>query len=482
MVRGRLKREAVRLAGRLGALVEGRRHREECGPGYRCERETARRDALTGLGTRSVISEEGAGVLRAAVRRGEVAAVIVFDLDDFKWVNDTFGHAAGDEVLRTFGARVRTVLRDADLAVRLGGDEFAVVLAGLPSTAALDAVAERLRHSLVAGIALGEATIHVQVSMGAAVLGVDGKTLPELLDAADTAAYEVKRGAHRRWHQGDRRVVARQVQDQSPSVEELEKVLEEGHLLVHLQPQVGAATGDVVGFEALARWEHPRLGLLQPRDIIPLAERGGLTRRLTLAVVENALAAHEAMRLELADCRIAVNVSTRGLFDNRLLEEMAVLLAAHRNPAPALTVEITEPAVTPSAPVARALEELQSLGCRISLHEYGTGQTSLTSVAANVAVRELKVAPELAGEVVADPDARRLVRAVVSMAHSLDLDVVGEGVESAVLADVLRELGCDVLQGFHIQPPAPLDQTLAWARAWPGVRTRSLGMDDCSPP
>ncbi|RIK16239.1 MAG: hypothetical protein DCC50_05580 [Acidobacteria bacterium] len=466
------------MLGRLGEMVgRAARHR---GLQHLAAGRAAQRDELTGLWTRSALAALGPRLLRAASRRGEVAGVIFFDVDDFKWVNDTFGHSAGDEVLRTLGARVRAVVRDKDLAVRFGGDEFVVVLSGLPTMWGADVVTERLRHALEADIALGETSLTVQVSAGIALLGVDGFSLAELLDAADHAAYTVKRNRQSPWHRhspaSDARTGPRPTGPPAPNAEELRRAIHDGGLLVHLQPQVDAATGSAVGFEALSRWEHPRLGLLGPRDIVSLAEREGLKREVTHTILDKALACHAVLRKEHPDSRMAVNISTRSLLDEQLAPRLAELLARHGTHPGKLTVEITEPAVSPSAAVSRALGRLESLGCRLGLHEYGTGQTSLTSVATNRAVRELQLAPGLAGRVLTDPDARRLVRAVISMAHSLELEVVGEGVESTELAAELRHLGCDVLQGFHIQAPAPLPEVLAWTRAWPAASRTALGL------
>lgn len=421
-----------------------------------------RRDPLTGLGTRAVLGDLAAR-LEADPRP---RALLVLDLDGFKHVNDTLGHPAGDAVLAEVGARIAGVLGPEDTAVRLGGDEFAVLTGPLAGSPATGELAARLLDALATPVAVDDLEVSVGVSLGSAVRGADGRDLEELLRSADHAMYRAKAdraaGGRRRpvpgaWrgHEADGEVV-----------DELRRAVAGGQLLLHYQPQV-AWTGEVVGFEALLRWQHPRRGLLAPSSFLPVAERNRLLTRLTLVAVEQALAARGRLAAGGApDAGVSVNVAARDLLGRDLLPQVAELLQASGEAPGHLVLEVSEPGPFPLPAVEELFADLDRLGVGLSIHEFGTGQSSLTALSRYAGLRELKVDPTLVGRVADDPAAARLVRALVSAAHGLEVVVVAEGVEDAETAACLGGLGCDRLQGFWIGPPGDVDTTLAWLDRW----------------
>jgi diguanylate cyclase (GGDEF)-like protein len=450
------------------ALGEERRLVEET-------EQRATQDDLTHLGNRWLLDRWGDHLLAVSRSQGRTAAVLLLDADDFKRINDTLGHDGGDRVLAEMGRRIRRAVRDTDLAVRLGGDEFAVLTGDLTSPDDAERLAERLLGQLAAPVVVDDVHIGVQASLGIAVSGEDGDDLDALLRSADEAMYAAKSSGPGQWRRatgGAERPRA----DRGRIVAELRDGLPVEQILLHYQPQVDATTGELRGFEALARWQHPELGLLTPSEFVPLAERAGLMTQLTAAVLDHALRDQRVLAATGPGVRISVNVTARNLLHHGLVAEVARDLDAHQATAALLTLEVAEPSVGTDASVADVFGQLAELGCRISVSEYGTGQSSLTALAHLRGIREIKVNPGLVGRLPGNEDSRRLLRAITTAAHSLRVEVVAEGVESVALVREVRELGCDVLQGYHIGSPAPLDEVLGWAESWPGLCGERLGL------
>jgi diguanylate cyclase (GGDEF)-like protein len=436
---------------------------------------TAMLDRLTSLGTRSLLFERGELSLTRARASGKTAALLLFDVDDFKRINDTLGHHAGDRVLAEFGRRLRRGVRDRDLAVRLGGDEFAVLTSQINGSEDAEGLADRLLAELAPPFVLDDIELYVRSSVGIAVFGEDGESVDELLRAADLAMYAAKGLGAGRW------------QRYNPSSEALAErwsTLDEDvrsgslvdQLVLHYQPQVDVWSGEVVGFESLVRWEHRDLGLLAPQQFVPLAERAGLMSQLTHAVLDRALDDYAQLRESAPECSISVNISPRNLLGRGLVSDVRQLLAGHGVPAERLTLEVTEPAPGISPAVNETLSGLVELGCRVSVSEFGTGSSSLMALSRYEGIRELKLDSGLVADVLGEPASDRLTRAIIGTAHALGVRVVAEGVESRQIVAHLRDLGCDVLQGFYVRPPAVLDEIRHWAEQWPALREERLGL------
>lgn len=423
-------------------------------------RRQMQRDQLTGLATRAMLEEDGDELLDRAAEAGRHAAVLLVDVDELKAVNDLFGHAAGDRLLATVGRRLEEAAGPDALIVRLGGDEFVVLAHSLDTPDACEALATELLGSIGRELLVGEAPVQVRASLGIAVLGENGATLEELLAAADQAMYQAKARRTGGWA----RAVGRADLAQPDLVAALVAGLPDEQVVVHHQPQTRAADGRVVGFEALVRWQHPTQGLLGPGAFLQAAERSGRMARLTATVLDRALADLPELRAHAPGATMSVNVSMRHLVDPGFAAEVGDALTRHQADPGALVLEVTEPAPGPTDAVEDALGRLAELGVRVSIHEFGVGQSSVTALSRYPAIREVKIHPGLAGRVVDDPAAERLVRAMVESARALGVDVVGEGVESDAVAARLTRLGCDRLQGYHLHEPATVSVLLPWLR------------------
>lgn len=417
-------------------------------------------DELTGLGNRAMLHEQGDRVLRRLEAQGGLMGVFLLDLDNFKQINDTLGHAAGDRVLVEVAHRLKSVLGDSDLAVRLGGDEFAVLTA-LRCRDDARILMERLTGSFVVPVVIEDVHLQMFASIGVALQGVDGHTVEDLLEAADAAMYAAKAGA------GSRLAVPRADALRRDGrlarlAEDLSGGLPEDQILVHYQPQVEATVGQVTGFEALVRWQHPEFGVLKPGEFLSIVKRCGLMTRLTLLVLDRAVGDLAHLRETAPGVTVSVNISRRNLLSQGLVPDVASVLRRHQVEPSALVVELTELAPGPSVALTAAVQGLEDLGCQVSIHDFGSGQASVTALSQYPAIREIKIHPSIVRRVSTDPAFERLVLAIVHAAHSLGVRVVGEGVETVSVADRLRRMGCDRLQGYLFHDPATVEELSPW--------------------
>jgi diguanylate cyclase (GGDEF)-like protein/PAS domain S-box-containing protein len=415
-------------------------------------RHQAFHDALTGLANRSLFTNrvEHALVLRSQQVRAEVA-VLFLDLDDFKGVNDTLGHAAGDTLLRGVGVRLRDALTPSYTVARLGGDEFAVLIeevAGAPT--AVDA-AERIVAALQAPFELEGREVFVTASVGIAL----GTVADDLLRAADVAMYRAKASGKAQYVMYAPRM-AKDLVGRLELVAELRRARCEDEFVIHYQPVVELESGAVVGVEALVRWAHPTRGLLLPTEFIPLAEETGKIVELGKWVLAEACAqvAHWRMETPGAEALLLnVNVSTRQVRHGVLVESVRAALAESGLPPEALTLELTESVLARRHEELRAvLADVAALGVRLALDDFGTGYSSL-SLLQDLPVHTLKVDRSFVNALDADTTQQGFVQAIVDLAHTLDVSLVAEGMETAAQTTELRRLGCRIGQGFHFAPP-----------------------------
>jgi len=419
----------------------------------------ARTDELTGLGNRRYLDQ----VLHAfftdqAQDRGTMRELsfIYIDLDHFKEINDSFGHSAGDELLKQLGPRLRSSLRHSEVLVRLGGDEFGVVLVDTQADAAT-AVAHRLMGSLDEPFVLNGVNASVGASMGIATAPADATDTDGLIRCADIAMYRAKLGdaafaaydpnldgGGNLWHLGD----------------ELRTALEEGALVLYYQPQLDLRTGEISAVEALLRWPHPRLGFVPPDKFIPLAEGGGLMPSLTAWVLDQALAQCSIWRAAGKRITVSVNASPTNLLDAGFTDLVKHLLGKHDVPAESLVLEITETSVIANLEgIKRVVRELRELGVVVSIDDFGAGFTSL-GLLGELAVGELKLDGVFItglGTGCRERDLE-LVRATTDLGHAMGFRVVAECIEDEATLDLLRDLGCDLGQGYFISRPLPADR------------------------
>ena len=418
----------------------------------------AHHDDLTGLPNRAALLAAGAAAL-SGLRPGESLAVVLMDLDRFKEVNDTLGHAAGDRLLAQVGPRLAPLVREVDVLARLGGDEFAVLLPGV-SPAGARAAAERLRRALVEPFVLDDLALDVEASCGVAVsVGPGPHDIHALLRQADIAMYaakELQRGVQLY-------DPAKDTHDRSRLVllSEFRRAIAEGQLVVHYQPKVALPGGDVVGVEALVRWQHPTRGLLAPGHFLAVVEQTSLIEPLTAAVLDQALAQVRAWADAGLELPVAVNVSARSLHHADLPDRVLDRLRAHGVPAAMLRLEITESALMAEPQRAReVLARLHAAGVRLSIDDFGTGYTSMGHLQ-RLPVDELKVDRSFVTDMTTSPEDAVLVRSVVDLGHHLGLTVVAEGVEEASTVEALTALGCDVAQGYLFARPQPAAEITA---------------------
>ena len=427
-------------------------------------RRQARTDELTGLPNRRWVYEaiEAADGLAGPAR----LAVLVIDLDRFKEINDSLGHAAGDALLRQVGPRLAERLRPGDLLARLGGDEFVVLAEGLDDGEAL-ALARRLRRELQRPFRFGSMGLTVDASIGVAVRPGHSRSAEELLQLADLAMYSAKSGRTGAALYDDAR--DGQGRHRLEMIEQLRTGISAGQLVLHYQPKLDLRSGAVDGVEALVRWQHPTRGLLYPDAFIDLAESAGLMSRLTVAVLDMALAQCRAWADAGLPLGVAVNVSPTDLVDDTFPRGVATLLARHRVPAESLVVEVTESLLMADrVRAASVMDRLRAAGVGISIDDYGTGYSSLAYLA-SLPVTELKLDRAFVASMPTSPRAAAVVTSTLQLARSLGLVLVAEGAEDQETVDALTELHCDLVQGYHISRPMPPAQLETWLRSRLGV-------------
>jgi diguanylate cyclase (GGDEF)-like protein/PAS domain S-box-containing protein len=416
-------------------------------------RNLAHRDPLTGLANRFLVSER---IDAAMARRDEEHAVslLLLDLDGFKAVNDSFGHALGDELLLGVAGRLMTCLRSNDLAARLGGDEFAVLLETVDPQEAVR-VGERILEAIAAPFALSRAEIVVTASIG--VVHADGdRTTQDLLRDADVAMYMAKGEGKNRlveFHPSMQQRVATRLQLES----ELRAAVSAEQFELHYQPLVNLDTRCIVGVEALLRWRHPERGLLAPGEFVGVAEETGLIVPIGRWVLETAIA--QAARWQPADpgqlLSVGVNLSPRQLYDDEFFATALAALKRAGLPPAALTIEITENLLLGDSSLAEErLAELRAQGIRIAVDDFGTGYSSLAYLR-RFPVDVLKIDRSFVSPLSGDPRPSALVSSIIELAKALDMDTVAEGVETPDQAAVLNSLGCHVAQGFYFAKPKP---------------------------
>lgn len=434
-------------------------------------KEQAERDSLTGLYNRSVLTDSLQRACARARRGGYMGALVVADLDKFKSINDMLGHDAGDALLREVAARFGTALRISDIIVRLGGDEFAIILPRIAGRAALDRLMGRVRKAVSRPVAIGSHQIMPNCSFGVSLFPDQANTPNELMKNADIALYEAKGTTRGGWCIFDK-TMRSGLERRERLATALRDDLSAGRLAIALQPQVSLADGRHVGFEALARWNlngRP----VSPGEFIPVSEETGSIVPLGTFMLETALSSVHAMeKAGFAFGTICVNVAAAQLKHDGFVPLVATMLKRFRIAPSSLELEITENVLLDRAvdTIAPTLDQLARLGVRIALDDFGTGYASLIHLK-RFPVHRLKIDRSFIGDIETSPDSAAISRAIIGLAHSLDLRVVAEGVENERQLAYLRAHGCDYVQGYLFGRPlqgSELDDYVA-ARARPAV-------------
>ncbi|HUQ29409.1 MAG TPA: EAL domain-containing protein [Usitatibacter sp.] len=428
-------------------------------------------DGLTALPNRAMFNEQLGQAVRTAKRAAQPLAVLVFDMDRFKTINDTLGHPVGDQALREVGVRVRKALRDSDVVARLGGDEFAVLLTTSGTEHAARVVAGKITKALEEPLVIDGQPMDMAASIGIARFPEHGDDPSALMRAADVAMYEAKRAksgfsvydpAH-----DERR------QEFLTLLGELRRAVEAGELVLHYQPKMALEENRVAGVEALVRWRHPQRGFIDPEHFIPFAEQTGYISAITRWVLSRAIEQCGVWERTGLRIRMSVNISARDLqLGDALLQDVSAALTAAELPAGMLTLEITESALMADPGAAQStLRKLRELGVATSIDDYGTGYSSLAYIK-QLAVNELKIDRAFVAGMEADRKNAAIVRSTIELGHNLGLTVVAEGVETDHELAELRRFGCDAAQGFYFARPMPAASFERWLS---GVRDKSVG-------
>jgi diguanylate cyclase (GGDEF)-like protein/PAS domain S-box-containing protein len=423
-------------------------------------RELAERDILTGLANRHVLVDRLEGDLAERRERGAIGALLLLDLDEFKEINDSLGHAAGDRLLQAVGARLRAALRDTDTIARVGGDEFALLLRGLRSLAAAAYVAEKILAALAEPLVLEGRLIRPSGSIGISLLPGDGNDAAELMRMADIALYQAKakgRGTFCFFEPALLTVIERRRRIALA----LETAIKTEAFGVALQPIIRLASGERVGFEALARWQLDGMPL-QPDAFIGIAADSGSIVALGRIVRRRALeAASRLMAAGVETGSLAVNIHAVELKQSGFVDELAEQLAAFALAPERLAVEVTETVLLDrdDAAISRSLEALRRLGVTITLDDFGTGLASLTQLK-RFPVDRLKIDRSVIRDIATDAGDAVLVKGIIDLGHTLGLAVVAEGVETAEQLAFLTASGCDCAQGYHLGAPRQLADLL----------------------
>jgi diguanylate cyclase (GGDEF)-like protein len=415
----------------------------------------ANEDPVTGLPNRNWLMRFLPEALERAAQRHGMLGLLFIDLDDFKNVNDTLGHAAGDEVLKGVAGRLRSVLRPTDHVVRIGGDEFTIILEPMSSEADASRVAERIAESFRQPFDLARGRSTLSVSIGIGLFPRDGNDVEALLKCSDIAMYQAKadgKGRHRFYEPG----LLEQLKDRLESEQALLRALREDQFIVFYQPRVDAASGCLVGLEALVRWMHPERGLVPPGDFVPLAEETGLVVPMGAAVIEKVcvqLALWREARLPVVP--VSINVSSRQFSVGNVADVIGASLEAQGIPPELVEVEITESGMMgDQAEVNASLAALRARGIHLHVDDFGTGYSSLSQLQ-RLDVDGLKIDRAFTAELGRTREGEVFVKAIISMAHALGMTVTAEGVETTEQLQILQALGCNEIQGFLVSRPVP---------------------------
>lgn len=414
----------------------------------------AQYDSLTGLINRTLFQDRMTGALTRARRDGGLVTLMFLDIDGFKDVNDRYGHAVGDDLLRQIAGRLVTALRETDTVARLGGDEFTIILEGGKRVEDAGRVATKVLKAVAAPYTVSDREIVVTASIGISVYPVDGDSYSDLMKGADTAMYQAK-SAGKNTYQYYTRSLRDRTSNRLALLDDLRTAIHEGdQLRLMYQPKVDVARGSVIGLEALVRWQHPELGLLLPGEFISLAEESDLIAPMSQWILDEACRDMKHwLSNDMRPVRVAVNISDRMFRDTSLVESIAVSLAVADLDPRYLEVEVTERTISVEAERAtRAIERMTNMGIKVSIDDFGTGSFSLVHLK-KLPVRTLKIDNSFVDKIDERPNAAAIASAIIAIADRYGLEVIAEGVETSHELDKLVELGCTKVQGYLVARP-----------------------------
>jgi len=426
-------------------------------------------DELTGLPNRSLFSDRLSHAMNRAERDGELLGVMLLDLDRFKNINDTLGHAEGDKLLRDVASRLETCMREGDTVARLGGDEFTVILEGISSPDDAAMVARKIIDTLAPPFLLGESEVFVTASIGISIFPLDSTDPDILLKNTDTAMYSAKETGRNNFQFFTQAMNAR-TQGRLEMESDLQHALEREEFVIYYQPKISLSDGEALGMEALIRWRHPDRGIVPPDAFIPILEDTGLINPVGKWLLQTACTQTKRWQEKgLPPMRIAVNVSPRQFLHNDLVADVTHALETSRLDADWLELEITESLLMQNPDYAASvMEKIRSLGViRIDIDDFGTGYSSLGYLK-RFPIHTVKIDASFVRDILVDREDSAIVQAVIAMSHSLGLKVIAEGVETQEQYELLRKLECDAVQGYLIGHPMPAEDCERWIATYAG--------------
>ena len=428
-------------------------------------------DTLTGLPNRALLSERLARAIVRARRQDTLVGVLFLDLDRFKEINDSLGHSAGDRILKAVAARLQSIAGPSDTVSRLGGDEFTVVLEDLVSAEAAFEVARKLLASFATPLVIDDRSeISITPSVGISLYPAHGLAPTDLLKHADSAMYQAKANG-RNTYLVYTEAMETEARRRANLTAALRRALDRNEFQLLFQPRLSLTSGRITGVEALLRWHSEELGEVMPTAFIPIAEETGMILRIGEWVMREAcrtLATWQANGL--LDISMAINVSVLQLLRGNLPQLLAEVLESSGAPANRLELELTESMVMANAAETRSmLNQLRQLGVSLAIDDFGTGYSSLVYLK-QLPIDMLKIDKEFIDDLTRDPDDEAITTTIITMAHSLGLNVIAEGVESQVQLDFLRQHGCDEIQGFWLSPPLDDEHCQAFIHSWQQTR------------
>ena len=429
-------------------------------------------DSLTGLANRQLLYKESEILLSLAREKQEKLAFILLDIDNFKHINDSLGHDSGDKLLSMIGVRMTQCLRKEDIVnrvhddtrtARLGGDEFAMILNNIKKKTNIKAIIERILHSFRKPMTINGREIFPSASMGVSIFPDDGETVESLIKSADIAMYEAKRNGRNTFCFFSSSMS--QHQKTWFEIEEgLRKALQRNELTLHYQPKLNLSTKKITSAEALMRWEHPQKGLVMPDTFISVAEKTGLIVPMGYWAIEEACRQlSQWHKKNWTEFSLSINISTRQFKEPDFIEKLTHILRKHNIPANSIELEIVESLLMENTKMtAKTMQSLKEMGVKISIDDFGTGYSSF-SYLIQFSVNYLKIDRSFIKDCTLYPNKERVTKAIIDLAHNLDITVVAEGVEKKSELDLLTTLGCNLAQGYYIGKPAPADQAKIWA-------------------
>ncbi|MDD4854533.1 MAG: PAS domain S-box protein [Sulfuricurvum sp.] len=424
-------------------------------------------DALTGLPNRVLKSDRLRQAMIHAERRNEKIAVVYLDLDGFKQVNDRYGHSIGDQLLIALSTRMKQALREGDTLSRLGGDEFVAILVDMDDTSSAFPIIKRLLDAASQAIEFDDIVVQVSASIGVTFYPQDEDVdADQLIRQADQAMYAAKQSGKNRYHVFDSEH-DRTIRIRHEHLERIQQALYNNEFVLYYQPKVNMRTGELIGAEALIRWQHPTEGLIPPLEFLPIIENHPLSIKVGEWVINKAISQIKQWQAEGLNLLVSVNVGAKQLLQGNFVERLRLILAKHKNfNSSSLKIEVLETSALEDVDLASSIiEECKTMGIYFALDDFGTGYSSLTYLK-RLPVVTLKIDQSFVRDMLEDRDDLAILEGITGLAKAFDREVIAEGVETHEHGQQLLLLGCDLAQGYGIAQPMPAEKLIEWSQKW----------------